>query len=559
MALTNVTNLANLTLFAALVVILTLIMIKAAEQVAYPLTGYFSNLVSDYLEANQKLTPFYTHTPDIDGVKAAIAARDSFNTPRIALVNALNKQYETVKASDLVTANIQSLANIKTYTVTTAHQPNLFTGPLYFIYKIAHTIALSRSLEKQVPGAKFVPVYYMGSEDADLDELGFVNIGGQKLVWQTKQTGAVGRMLVDVELLSLIKLIEGQIGVSVHGIAWVNLLKQSFTIGKTIAQATFEIVDHLFGAYGLVVVQPDSQALKSLFTGVIEKELTTGFSNNAVQQTIKNLSVHYKVQAAGRAINLFYLQGNKRERIVQTDAGYEVTALGLSFTKDQILTDVKNNPVNYSPNVILRGVFQETILPNVAFIGGGGELAYWLELKEVFADAAVPFPVLLLRNSFLLVPAKQALQLQKMHINTVNLFKGRPQVIIDSFVKANSVHHLQINTQIAAIEAQYALIKEQAAAIDVSLVDHIEALTHKQAQKLLQVQKKMLRAEKRKYEVEQQQITKIMEQLFPGGSLQERTENIADWYKIYGTHFVSAIVENSDDFSKGFTLLYLND
>jgi bacillithiol biosynthesis cysteine-adding enzyme BshC len=559
MALTNVTNLANLTLFAALVVILTLIMIKAAEQVAYPLTGYFSNLVSDYLEANQKLTPFYTHTPDIDGVKAAIAARDSFNTPRIALVNALNKQYETVKATDLVTANIQSLANSKTYTVTTAHQPNLFTGPLYFIYKIAHTIALSRSLEKQVPGAKFVPVYYMGSEDADLDELGFVNIGGQKLVWQTKQTGAVGRMLVDVELLSLIKLIEGQIGVSVHGITWVNLLKQSFTIGKTIAQATLEIVHHLFGDYGLVVVQPDSPELKSLFTGVIEKELTTGFSNNAVQQTIKNLSVHYKVQAAGRAINLFYLQGNKRERIVQTDAGYEVTALGLCFTRDQILADVQNNPANYSPNVIFRGVFQETILPNVAFIGGGGELAYWLELKQFFADAEVPFPVLLLRNSFLLVPAKQALQLQKMHINTVNLFKGRPQVIIDSFVKANSVHHLQINTQMAAIEAQYALIKEQAAAIDASLVDHIEALSHKQAQKLLQVQKKMLRAEKRKYEAEQQQITKIMEQLFPGGSLQERTENIADWYKIYGTHFVSAIVENSDDFSKGFTLLYLND
>jgi bacillithiol biosynthesis cysteine-adding enzyme BshC len=399
----------------------------------------------------------------------------------------------------------------------------------------------------------------MGSEDADLDELGFVNIGGQKLVWQTKQTGAVGRMLVDVELLSLIKLIEGQIGVSVHGITWVNLLKQSFTIGKTIAQATLEIVHHLFGDYGLVVVQPDSPELKSLFTGVIEKELTTGFSNNAVQQTIKNLSVHYKVQAAGRAINLFYLQGNKRERIVQTDAGYEVTALGLCFTRDQILADVQNNPANYSPNVILRGVFQETILPNIAFIGGGGELAYWLELKQVFADAAVPFPVLLLRNSFLLVPAKRALQLQKMHINTVNLFKGRPQVIIDSFVKANSVHHLQINTQMAAIEAQYTLIKEQAAAIDASLVDHIEALSHKQAQKLLQVQKKMLRAEKRKYEAEQQQITKIMEQLFPGGSLQERTENIADWYKIYGTHFVSAIVENSDDFSKGFTLLYLND
>lgn len=549
----------NLPLFAALVVILTLIMIKAAEQVAYPLTGYFSNLVSDYLEGNQKLDPFYTHPPNIDGIKAAMAARDLFNTPRGSLVNILNKQYEGVKVSEIVNANIQSLNDGKTYTVTTAHQPNLFTGPLYFIYKIAHTIALSRSLEKQIPDAHFVPVYYMGSEDADIDELGFVTIGGQKLVWQTKQTGAVGRMLVDAELLALIKLIEGQIGVSVQGAAWVNLLKNTFTIGKTIADATFEIVNHLFGQYGLVVILPDSDMLKSLFTSVIEKELTTGFSNKAVQQTIQQLSANYKVQAAGREINLFYLQGNKRERIVQTSTGFEVVALGLQFTTEQILEDVKKNPSCYSPNVILRGVFQETILPNIAFIGGGGELAYWLELKQVFAVAAVPYPVLLLRNSFLLVPAKHAQQLQKMQINTINLFKGRPQVIIDSFVKANTSHHLQINAQMAAIEAQYTLIKEQAARIDTSLVDHIEALAHKQAQKLVQVQKKMLRAEKRKFEVEQQQITKIVEDLFPGGSLQERVENVADWYKMYGTHFVSAIVENSDDFSKGFTLLYLKD
>jgi len=549
----------NLPLFAALVVILTLIMIKAAEQVAYPLTGYFSNLVSDYLEANQKLDPFYTHPPNINGIKAAMVARDSFNTPRKELVDTLNKQYEGVKVSELVNANIQSLNNGKTYTVTTAHQPNLFTGPLYFIYKIAHTIALSRSLEKQIPGAHFVPVYYMGSEDADIDELGFVTIGGQKLVWQTKQTGAVGRMLVDAELLALIKLIEGQIGVSVQGAAWINLLKNTFTIGKTIADATFEIVNHLFGEYGLVVILPDRDKLKSLFTSVIEKELTTGFSNKAVQQTIQQLSANYKVQAAGREINLFYLQGNKRERIVQTSTGFEVSALGLQFSKEQILLDLKNNPSCYSPNVILRGVFQETILPNIAFIGGGGELAYWLELKQVFAEAAVPYPVLLLRNSFLLVPAKHAQQLKKMQINTINLFKGRPQVIIDSFVKANTSHHLQINAQMAAIEAQYTLIKEQAASIDTSLVDHIEALAHKQAQKLVQVQKKMLRAEKRKFEVEQQQITKIVEDLFPGGSLQERVENIADWYKMYGTHFVSAIVENSDDFTKGFTLLYLKD
>ena len=546
----------NLTLFAALVVILSLIMIKAAEQVAYPLTGYFSSLVSDYLEANQKLTPFYSHTPNLEGIKAAMLARDSFNTPRAALVQALTTQYQSISSTVLVEDNIKSLGLPNTYSVTTAHQPNIFTGPLYFIYKIAHTVALAKSLMASFPDSNFVPVYYMGSEDADLDELGFVTIGGQKLVWQTNQTGAVGRMIVDPALLSLIKQVEGQIGISVHGAAWVTLLKETFTTGKTIAQATFEIVNHLFGEYGVVVLLPDSTALKSLFTSVIEKELTTGFSNKAVQQTIQSLSAHYKVQAAGREINLFYLQDNKRERIVQTAAGYEVAALGIQFTKDQILADVQANPANYSPNVILRGVFQETILPNIAFIGGGGELAYWLELKNVFMEVAVPYPVLLLRNSFLLVPQKHAQQLQKLQISTLTLFKGL-QHIIESFVKANATNNLQIDAQMAAIAAQYKLIKEQAASIDTSLVQHIEALAHQQGQKLLQVQKKMLRSEKRKFEVEQQQITKIIDQLFPGGSLQERVENIADWYKIYGTHFVSAIVENSDDFSKGFTLLYL--
>ena len=398
----------------------------------------------------------------------------------------------------------------------------------------------------------------MGSEDADLDELGFINVGGQKLVWETNQKGAVGRMLVDAKLIALIKQVEGQIGVSSQGASWVSILKETFTVGKTIAQATLEIVNHLFGEYGVVIVQPDSPALKSLFTSVIEKELTTGFSNEAVQKTIQSLGAHYKVQAAGRDINLFYLQNDSRERIVKTNTGYEVTALGLGFTKDEIIADVHNNPANYSPNVILRGVFQETILPNIAFIGGGGELAYWLELKDVFAAACVPYPVLLLRNSFLLISDKQAKQLQKLEISLDALFKGL-QYNIDCFVIKNSGSQLQIDSQMASIESQYNIIKEQAQSIDASLVQHIEALAHKQSKKLIQVQKKILRAQKRKFEVEQQQITKTLNLLFPGGSLQERTENIADWYKIYGTHFVRAIIENSDDFTKGFTLLYLND
>jgi uncharacterized protein YllA (UPF0747 family) len=238
--------------------------------------------------------------------------------------------------------------------------------------------------KRQLPQYKFVPVYYMGSEDADLDELGFVNVGGQKLVWETKQTGAVGRMKVDKALLKLIHEIHGQIGVLPFGNEFTDLLNACYTEGKTIQQATLELVNALFGAYGLIVLIPDNAKLKTAFHSVVEKELTEKFSHRIVADTIDKLGAHYKVQAGGREINLFYLIDNKRERIEQAGDAFEVKTLNLQFSKDEILKELKEHPERFSANVILRGAFQETVLPNIAFIGGGGELAYWLELKNVF-------------------------------------------------------------------------------------------------------------------------------------------------------------------------------
>jgi hypothetical protein len=164
--------------------------------------------------------------------KASISARQTFQYTTQFIGRSITGTICGCKCFRKVKQNIQSLADQNTFTVTTAHQPNIFTGPLYFIYKILHAVKLADELQTQLPQYKFVPVYYMGSEDADLDELGFVNVGGQKLVWETKQTGAVGRMKVDKALLKLIHAIHGQTGVLPFGNEFTDLLNQCYTEGK---------------------------------------------------------------------------------------------------------------------------------------------------------------------------------------------------------------------------------------------------------------------------------------------------------------------------------------
>ena len=468
----------------------------------------------------------------------------------------MKEQYAGIRVSEKVKQHIELLADENTFTVTTAHQPNIFTGPLYFIYKIIHTIKLAEELNTQLPEQKCIPVYYMGSEDADLDELGYINIGGKKLVWQTKQTGAVGRMKVDKGLIKLIHEIYGQAGVLPFGNELTDLFKQCYTEGKTIQQATLELVNILFGEYGLIIVIPDNAKLKTAFSPVIEKELTERFSHRIVAETISKLGENYKVQAGGRDINLFYLLDDKRERIELEGTRYEVRALGLVFSKEEILNELKQHPERFSANVILRGAFQETVLPNIAFIGGGGELAYWLELKNVFQAVNIPYPVLLLRNSFLLLKKEEAVKWERLGFTSENLFTDT-LVLLNALVTRETEHQLTLSAEIQQAHELYVSLKKISNQVDPSLQEHVAALETRAIKKLKGLEKKLLRAERLKYDTQQKQISKLKEALFPGNSLQERVDNFSLYYAKDGKNWLQLIHQASRGLEAGFGIITL--
>ena len=550
-----------------------------ATPISYRATGLFSSLVNDYLEAKGTAQSFVEYNATLDGYKKAIEQRASFPTNRKVLVEVLQNQYTQLakdindanalnnssqnsalnnkEAFKLVNDNVNLLLKENTFTVTTAHQPNIFTGPLYFIYKIIHAIQLAAELKKQFPKNNFVPVYYMGSEDADLQEVGSYNLAGEAYQWNTKQKGAIGRMKVDDELIQLLQNLEGYWSVKPLGKEALEVLKQAYQKGKTISEATLTLVHGYFGRYGLVVIQPDNASLKSLFVDVMEKELRTGFSQKAIGPTKEKLASNYHVQSDGRDLNLFYLKENSRSRIEKQGDSYIVVDTDIRFTEEEIVKELHANPERFSPNVILRGVYQETILPGLAFIGGGGELAYWMELKNVFNEVKVHYPILQLRNSFMFMNEKQTAHWNNLGFTLDHLFKPVLELELD-YIKSQTQENLALTNHIASLNDLYASIQQDVIKIDTSLGDHAKNLSIQAQKKLALLEKKMIRAEKRKQQTSIDRIQAIKGSLFPKNSLQERVENFSEWVGDYGWDWVEAAMQHSTTLNPSFTIITIS-
>lgn len=511
---------------------------------SYNSTGLFSKLVTDYIAGDEKLKNYFSYNTDNEGIVNSIENRKAHKINRELLVVEIQDSYLNVSTSDKVTKNIQSLLSENTFTVCTAHQPNIFTGHLYFIYKIVHAIKLADELNEKHSDLHFVPVYFMGSEDADLEELGEVVVDGKKYNWQTDQKGAVGRMKVDAQFLTLIDELEKQLSGRKCSEEIISKIRAAYTINKKIDKSTFEFVNQLFGEYGLIIFIPDNARFKQECKAIFKAELEHQFSSKILEETLSNFPEEYKIQTKGRDINLFYLQENSRERIEKTETGFTVANTNLSFTHQELLNELDQFPERFSPNVILRPLVQELLLPNVAFIGGGGELAYWLELKSIFEAASIHYPVLILRNSFMMIDAKTMSEINKLSLHPEDFFMSVLE-ISNKYISKDSQHQLRLEVEKMKMTALYDEISKIVGATDTTLATHTSALKTKAIKLLEELEKKQMRAERRKASEAVYKIEKIKNTLFPGGVLQERVENVLPFYANLGSSFIENIYLHS--------------
>lgn len=516
-------------------------------------THSFSALVLDYLDQLPELKPFYAHVPELEGIRNAISEKQNQPIDRRTLVDVLKEQYRHLPQVDQVSGNIEALLEQNTFTICTAHQPNLLTGPLYFIYKILHTVKLADYLSAELDGFRFVPVYYIGSEDNDLEELGHFFFYGRNYEWKTGQEGAVGRMKTN-DLGPLLNELFARMGP--EGSAkeqLIEMIEQSYGQETTIAAATQRFIHELLGRFGIVVLDPDHPRLKTSIQDMIQDDIFHHTAEGLVDKTSEVLNRHYAAQAFVRPVNFFYLKDDIRERIVRENETFTVNHTEIRFSKEEMLQEIKNYPGRFSPNVILRGIYQERILPNIAFVGGGAEIAYWMQLKDVFRHYQTPFPVLILRQSILWINRKTQELMRKSNMLLKNVF-----LPVDDVLKAEALSRngtLQIDAESEQIQTVLSALIRKAAGIAPSLEYSARAVQSKIGDQLHILNKKMIREEKRKYEVLKDRLAQIKAHLYPNGSMQERKVSFMDIYLSLGAGMFDYIYQSILPFGDRFAVI----
>lgn len=521
-------------------------------------TGYFSKLICDYLSGEEHLAPFYNRFPHIARFQEQIAEKKaSFPVGnRKVLQHSLAKQYGTFNISKKTQQHIDALADENTFTVVTGHQLNLFTGPLYFLYKIISTINLCDTLKKQYPEQHFVPVYWMATEDHDFEEINYFNFRGKKIQWNKAASGAVGHLNTD-GLEEVLTTYANLLGTSANAITLKELFEAAYLKHATLTDATRYLANTLFGEHGLVIVDGDDTDLKRLLVPYAKKDIFEQISHKAVSETVdqlQELPSDYGVQVNPREINYFYLVNGIRERIVERNGSYLVNDTKIAFSKEELVSELEMHPERFSPNVIARPLYQEVILPNLCYIGGGGELAYWLELKSSFAKMQVPFPMLLLRNSALVITNKQKEKLQKLEVSIPDIFL-KQNTLINKKIRQVSNIDIDFTPQKNLLEEQFKGLYELAQQTDKSFLGAVKAQEVKQKKGLDHLEKRLLKAQKIKLADHVARLADLQNELFPGKSLQERNLNFSELYLEYGDRLVPMLFNALNPLKQEFVIL----
>jgi bacillithiol biosynthesis cysteine-adding enzyme BshC len=519
------------------------------QKISLAETNAFTPFFLDYIQQNQQLKKFYNRFPEIKNLKDQLQEKStSFSQQhREVLVQTLREQYKNYTLLESVKNNIALLSDKKTFTITTGHQLNIFTGPLYFLYKIATVINACKKLKKTYPEYNFVPVYWMATEDHDFDEIKYFRLQGKKYVWETNQKGAVGRFNPK-ELASLLKEIPGEL----------SLFKEAYLKHATLSDAVRYYVNELFGNEGLVVVDADTKSLKQLFSAVIKDDVLNHSPKKLIEKTDQQLEqLGYKPQIYCRDINFFYLDNGLRERIEKTGDRYTVINSEMAFSSAEINTLIENSPEKFSPNVILRPLYQETILPNLAYVGGPAEVVYWLQLREVFRHYNTPFPVLMPRNFAMVMDGPVMRKFEKTGLALAELFYEK-NYLFNHFTVKFSRNKIKLNGEKEAIEKYFQIIREHAEALDKTLGPLVGAEKQRAVKSLEKIEQKLLKAEKRNQSDKLKQVEAVKDALFPNGGLQERSDNFLNFY-LQDQKFIEKLITYFDPFDFQFNVLQYHD
>ncbi len=486
--------------------------------------GLSSQLVRDLIDNKEKALQFVSLPFKIDDIPEQISKKLFSNESRQLLHKSLKLQYDGFDMSKRSGDNLNALLQDNCFTVCTGHQLNLMTGSLYSIYKIAQTVVLASSLNKNHSSHEFVPIFWMATEDHDFEEINHIHLYGRKLSWERENDSmSVGRIGLN-GINDFLDEIDGAYQ-NPELAKIVNGLTDFYRDANNLADANRKLVNHLFGEYGLLILDGDDADLKGEMQQIFQNELSNGTVEKCVSRTNKELESNgYDQQVHVRECNLFYIDENGiRERIIKQPEGFKIGEKNRKL--EELLDELASKPERFSPNALMRPLYQECILPNLVYIGGGGEIAYWMQIKALFDELQVTFPMLRVRDSYILLNKKDEALMKEYNLDIVSL-KTDSSEIEKEIAIVESSGKLDLKEENELLDQLSIQLKEHAEAIDHSLSAAVEAEMSRMKKSMKTIERKMLNAEKRKHEDNFRKIDRLRQKVYPNRGFQERYENI---------------------------------
>ncbi len=517
--------------------------------------GGFTQLYRDYVNDYQKVGHYFeTDFHSFDSLKRYAHRISQRIRHRSTLVEVLLEQNKHYGVGDNSINNIQSLIDDNTFAIVTGQQVGMLGGPLYTVYKTITAIKLAKHLASKFPEYKFVPIFWLEGEDHDYDEINKIGILNQEhspAVIEyllngkpvTKNVGAVGEIVLDNYLDAFFEILQKTLGHSEFRQSLIDIFKNAYAPGRTLNHAFASLMNKLFDGEGLVFISSNDRRLKKLVSPVFIKELSEfpRVSQLIIEQSAE-LEEKYHAQIKTKALNLFHFYKEGRHFIEPRENNFNIKGTRSLITKDEILRIAHENPELLSPNVALRPICQDTILPTLAYVAGPSEIAYFAQLKKVYQYFDLTMPMIYPRASVTLVEEKVERTLDKYQLELLEFF-GDPGKIEKKIIEM--VSEVKIDEMFTeATQRIFDLTNEMKFGInyiDSTLLGALENTRLKIEQQLSGLKEKVIEAQKRKHEIGLRQIAKVINSIFPNRNYQERELNIGQFMNKHGLDLVQSL------------------
>ena len=519
-----------------------------------------NRLFSDYLESFDQLEKFYA--VDYRSRAALLAQMDLVaqrDYPRAEIAKILQRQNQHWGAGEPTECQIAALAKNGSIAVVTGQQVGIFGGPLFTLYKALTCLKLAESFRART-GADVVPIFWLAADDDDVAEVNRLTVMNRdndlvpfSCVFDADRRRPVAQIHLTENIDNCHQALDAALPETEFKNDILQALRQSYHAGASLPDAFARWLVNWLGQYGLVVMNPADAEVKRLAVPLFEREiLDNSPSTAAALKSIDQLSAHgYSPQVSLREnrLNLFYVQ-TQRHTLEQRDGGFVSTDGAVRLSRDELLKNLRQHPECCSPNVMLRPLMQDFLLPAVAYVAGPAEIAYFAQLRGVYEAFSIPMPAIFPRQSLTLLEKRIWHVLKKYDLQIADFWTtpGGAEEMIGRLVKREAADGIFTPVAVARDELSRQLdeLKLRAVAIDPTLEGFIERERAKIFHQLETIEKKLLQAMKRQNETLGQQITKAANALYPNRHLQERELGFVMFLCKYGRGLIQKLYEQID-------------